>query len=259
MPVSTTHALAGALAGASIAAAGFANVKFAALGSSVLLPLVLSPPLAAGLTMAAYPAALRLARGRDCLCVDGRPGLEVAPSGAAAATAVVPAVRWAAARECNTGAEAVRWNVSHLLHWVSAAGISLARGLNDTPKIAALLLVAASFSVQMSFTLVALMIAGGGLLGAVHVAHTMSNKITPMETDEAAGANLVAAGLVTLASLWALPVSTTHVTLGSIFGIGLLRQHEADWRLVRTILLSWVLTLPAGALLAAVAYLVLSL
>lgn len=254
MPVSTTHALAGALAGASAAAAGFANVKFAALGSSVLLPLLLSPPLAMGLTMATYPAALRLARGRDCLCVDGRPGLEVAPSGAATVTAVTPLVRWAAARECHTGGEAVRWNVSNLLHWVSSAGISFARGLNDTPKIAALLLVAAPFSAQTSFALVAVAMGVGGLLGAAHVARTMSKKITPMESGEAAGANLVAAGLVTLASLLSLPVSTTHVTSGSILGIGLLRRHEADWGIVRTILLSWVLTLPAGALLAAVIY-----
>ena len=78
----------------------------------------------------------------------------------------------------------------------------------------------------------------------------MSKKITPMATPEAVGANLVSAALVLLASRLALPVSTTHVTTGSVFGIGLLRREEADWRRVRDIVLSWVATLPLAALLA---------
>ncbi len=72
-----------------------------------------------------------------------------------------------------------------------------------------------------------------------------------MATPEAVGANLVAASLVALASFVALPVSTTHVTSGGLFGIGLLRRNEADWRRVREILLSWLATLPLGAALAA--------
>ncbi len=65
---------------------------------------------------------------------------------------------------------------------------------------------------------------------------------------------LVAAALVTLATPLALPVSTTHVTSGSLFGIGLLRRREANWRQVRDILLSWVATLPIGAALAVLFY-----
>lgn len=92
----------------------------------------------------------------------------------------------------------------------------------------------------------------GGALGAVRVAHTLSKKITPMGAREAVTANLVAAALVTLASPFALPVSTTHVTSGGIFGIGLLRRHEADWSRVRDILLSWVATLPLAAVVASI-------
>ena len=86
--------------------------------------------------------------------------------------------------------------------------------------------------------------------GASRVARTMSKKITPMATAEAVSANLVAAALVALASPFALPVSTTHVTSGGIFGIGLLRRQEADWSKVRDILLSWAATLPLGAVMA---------
>ncbi len=75
-----------------------------------------------------------------------------------------------------------------------------------------------------------------------------------MAAREAVTANLVAAVLVTIASPFALPVSTTHVTSGGILGIGLLRRHEADWSKVRDILLSWMATLPLGAVLAAIIY-----
>lgn len=95
-------------------------------------------------------------------------------------------------------------------------------------------------------------------LGAAQVARTMSRRITPMGAGQALAANLVAAVLVTAASLAALPVSTTHVTSGGIFGIGLLRRREANWRRVREILRAWLVTLPAGFVLAAGFYLLLA-
>lgn len=253
-PISTTHALTGGLAGAGIAAAGFSQVKFVALGSGVVAPLLFSPFVALTLSLGAFPlvAWASAAGRRDCLCVD-EPELAPLPVGASAAAAVLvpPAVRWANAEECHTGSEAVRLQASDVLHWLSGAAISFARGLNDTPKIAALLLVATAAGVRLHFGMVAVAMAIGGIVGAARVARTMSHKITPMSTQEAVTANLVAASLVTLASFWALPVSTTHVTSGGIFGIGLRRHGQADWRRVRDIVLSWVATLPLGAVLAA--------
>ncbi|MBI3669209.1 MAG: inorganic phosphate transporter [Acidobacteria bacterium] len=254
-PISTTHALTGGLVGAGIAAAGFSQVKFAALASGVAAPLLFSPFVALVFTLGLYPLFARVAPigdGRDCLCVD-EADLMALPVGASASAAVLapPAVRWAKSEECQTGAEVVRVRVGDALHWLSAAAISFARGLNDTPKIAALLLVASAASAKLHFGMVVAAMALGGILGAARVARTLSHKITPMATREAVAANLVSAALVTVASFWALPVSTTHVTSGSIFGIGLLRRNQADWRRVREILLSWVATLPLGALLAA--------
>ncbi len=256
LPISTTHALAGALVGAGVTAAGFAHVEFAALASGVVVPLLFSPMAALGLTLAVYPLVTKLAGGRDCVCVDepGTAQFALAGPGTARLMAAAPAVRWASATQCQTGAEAVRWSVSGGLHWLSGAGISFARGLNDTPKIAAVLLVAAVGSTKLEYALVAMAIAIGGMLGAARVARTMSREITPMATPEAVGANLVAATLVMLASRFVLPVSTTHVTSGSLFGIGLLRRREADWRRVRDILLSWVATVPIGAALAVLFY-----
>ncbi len=258
LPISTTHALTGALVGASVAAAGFAQVKFSPLVSGVVAPLLFSPVIALGLTLAVYPLVAKLARGRDCVCIERPQAVALTvPGGAAALIAAPPAVRWARTAECNTGEETARFRLSDTLHWLSGAGISFARGLNDTPKIAAVLLVAPmvwAANTRANYVLVALAMAAGGLAGAARVARTLSRKITPMATDEAVTANLVAAVLVTLASPLALPVSTTHVTSGGLFGIGLLRRKEADWRRVRDIVFSWLGTLPLGAALAAVFY-----
>jgi len=262
LPISTTHALTGALAGAGVAAAGFAGVNFGALASGVVLPLLFSPLIALALTLAIYPVVTRLAGGRDCVCIEQPQSVALAASspfssGAAGVLAAPPALRWARAADCETSAEAGRFSISDALHWLSGAAISFARGVNDTPKIAAVLLVlpvAGAGSGQVNYLLVALAMAAGGLLGAARVARTMSRKITPMAMPEAVGANLVAATLVTLASRFALPVSTTHVTSGGLFGIGLLRRKQADWRRVRDIVLSWLGTLPLGAALASAFY-----
>jgi PiT family inorganic phosphate transporter len=260
IPISTTHALTGALVGAGVVAAGFSQVQFASLSTGVVLPLLFSPLISLVLTLALYPMVVRvidLAGKRDCVCVDEPAMVLAAPAGVATASSVAPAIRWASASECETGAEVVRFRPADALHWLSGAAISFARGLNDTPKIAALLLVAAAGAVNLNYTLVAVAMAVGGALGASRVAQTMSKKITPMATREAVTANLVAAALVTAASGFALPVSTTHVTSGSIFGIGLLRRGEADWRRVRDIVLSWVATLPLAAALAILFYVLL--
>ena len=259
LPISTTHSITGALVGAGVTAAGFSQVRFVALGRGFILPLLFSPIIALVLTMGIQLVVTRLgwrAGGRNCICVDEPRTLAIAAinSSMPAVVTAPPLVRWAPAAECKTGAEIVRLSLADGMHWFSGAAISFARGLNDTPKIVAMLLVTAPASITLDYFFVALVIAAGGVLGAVRVAHTLSKRITPMAAREAVTANLVAAALVALASPFALPVSTTHVTSGGIFGIGVFRRHEADWSRVRDILLSWVATLPLGAVLASIIY-----
>jgi PiT family inorganic phosphate transporter len=229
------------------------------LGRGFILPLLFSPIIALVLTVGIQLVVTRLGwrtGGRNCICVDEPRTLAIAAinSSMPAAVTAPPLVRWAPVAECETGAEIVRVSLADGVHWFSGAAISFARGLNDTPKIVAMLLVAAAASIKLDYFFVALVIAIGGALGAVRVAHTLGKKITPMAAPEAVTANLVAATLVTLASPFGLPVSTTHVTSGGIFGIGLLRRHEADWSKVRDILLSWAATLPLGAVLTSIIY-----
>ena len=100
---------------------------------------------------------------------------------------------------------------------------------------------------------VAMAMAIGGLLNAKKVGEVMSKKITPMNSGQGFTANLVTGLLVTTASIHGLPVSTTHVSVGSIFGIGTATK-KADVKVVRNILLSWLLTLPIAAICSGLVY-----
>lgn len=139
------------------------------------------------------------------------------------------------------------------LHFFSAGSVCFARGLNDTPKIAALLLLAPSLNIQWIILLVATMMALGGVINGRRVAETMSHKITRISHGQGLAANLTTALLVIFASQFGMPVSTTHVSVGSLFGIGL-TNGTAHHRMIVSIILSWLLTLPCAALCAAAVY-----
>jgi PiT family inorganic phosphate transporter len=246
-PISTTHALLGSLVGAGLVAVGVAKVNWAAVGISAGLPLLFSPLLAMGLTVVAFPPLAGWLRSRSCLCVREPAPVMVQVGEAAQATrGFMPSLRIAHRSDCEQGDEVSRWNVEELVHWSSAGLISLSRGLNDTPKIAALVLSAGFLAPTMNYFLVATAMALGGLLAAARVAHTMSKRVTRIEPVPGMSANLVAALLVSTASRFALPVSTTHVTLGGIFGVGVHRRRQTNWGVVREIALAWVVTLPLG-------------
>ncbi len=95
----------------------------------------------------------------------------------------------------------------------------------------------------------------GGVVQGKSVAETMSKKITPMSEGAGFCGNVVTAALVLAASGWSLPVSTTHVSCGALFGIGV-ATGQARAKVVAQILLAWVTTLPLGAACAALAALV---
>ena len=143
-----------------------------------------------------------------------------------------------------------------LAHCVTAGIVSFARGLNDTPKLVSLLLVCNLFSLPVNFLLLSITIAIGGWVNAKRVANTMSNKITKLTHAQGFIANLITGILVIIASLCGLPVSTTHVSVGSIYGMGLI-SGEANSKEIGKIGLSWLLTLPISAILAAAVFLLI--
>jgi len=150
-----------------------------------------------------------------------------------------------------------RTRLLDVLHYLSTGAASFARGLNDTPKMTALLMVTQSLDLRWSFLAIAVLIVMGGLLDADKVAETLGKKVTAMDPGQGFAASLVTAGLVTAGSLYSLPLSTTHVSVGSLIGIGA-TTRQIHWRKVGEILFAWVSTVPCGAILAAVAYQVTS-
>ncbi len=263
MPISTTHSLVGGLLGAAWAAESPVNGE--KLASSFLLPLLVSPLLAVVVTVLCYllfrHARQKLGVSRNtCFCV-GTKTLEVVPlmdSMAAMQRAESLSATVGDSVECREqyagrvlGIDAAA--TLDRLHFLSAGSVSFARGLNDTPKIAALLLLAPFISPSAGVALVGAAIAVGGWVSARRVAMVMSSKITRMNHGQGFTANLVTAAVVIGASRLGMPVSTTHVSCGSLFGIGALTGN-ARWRTIATILLAWVTTLPASALLAALAF-----
>ncbi|MEW6325764.1 MAG: inorganic phosphate transporter [Nitrospirota bacterium] len=271
-PISTTHALVGGLLGAGVVTAGFSGLRFTALGALAVLPLLVSPLLALGLAGLLYPVLhrTRLAAGinrETCVCVGEEVqviAIEPRRGQAAAAVAVaerLPSVMVGSNRDCfeRYAGSLVGVNAQALLdklHYLSAGAVSFARGLNDTPKIVALLVTAQAFHLPASIGLVGVAIALGGLLSARRVAETMSRRITAMNHGQGLTANLVTAGLVIGASKLGLPVSTTHVSCGALFGIGA-ANGQARWKMIGAILLAWITTLPVAAGLAAAAALAL--
>src|SRR5437867_2212628 len=260
LPVSTTHAITGALAGAAIVGQGTAALHWGTFAQRTALPLALSPLVSIALVSALFPLLRRgLARADAyCVCVERRSSL--IPVGAVALSAAVmerPVVAPEAACAA-TPAIAGRLNVLEGLHWLSSALTSFARGLNDTPKIVALGAVASAalgVSGLPLYAAVALTMAAGSLAGGRRVTDTLACRVTAMSVTEGFSANFVTTLLVGAASLAALPVSTTHVSSSAIVGIGLHRgTGTVDWKTVREILLAWFVTLPAAGLVGAGAY-----
>ncbi|MEE9269829.1 MAG: inorganic phosphate transporter [Candidatus Krumholzibacteria bacterium] len=274
-PISTTHSLTGALVGGGLVAVG-SGVRFGVLGKSFVAPLLFSPIAAVLLAAAVYGIfryfRTRLGVTKEWVVLFGRPqkAVAVADSGTTLALDRMPEAGVsvnigpagnnppAGAVERYAGS-VIGIGVQRLLdgaHFVSAGMVSFARGLNDTPKIVALLLVVQGLGVQQGMLIVAVAMAAGGLLSSAKVAHTVSHRITPMNHGQGFTANLVTAGLVIFSSRMGLPVSTTHVSVGSLFGIGM-ATRQARGRVVSEILLSWVLTLPVAGLLSAGIYWIL--
>ena len=88
------------------------------------------------------------------------------------------------------------------------------------------------------------------------VIHTVGTGLTAMHPSSGFAAELAAATIVLLASVLGLPVSSTHILIGAVLGVGIV-NHAANWRLMRPIALAWVITLPAAAGIGSVGVLVL--
>ena len=273
LPVSTTHALTGAIVGTGFVAFDGEGFIWSAIANKIALPVLLSPFFALTVSLLIHPAIRALARKWEgaCLCVmpASRALVAIDPHGGTrtlfqAAHFGQPVI--AVPTQCDrAGLQGLVVGLD-TIHWISSGLASFARGTNDAPKIVAILLLGSatatwpSTSSQLAaFGGVALAMGLGSYFGGLRVTEVLAEKVTRMDHVEGLSANLTTSSLVLLSGSLGLPVSTTHVSSSAIIGIGLLKGlNNVRWATVRDMVLAWVVTLPASALLACIAYLILT-
>jgi PiT family inorganic phosphate transporter len=152
--------------------------------------------------------------------------------------------------------------------WMMSAALSFSHGANDAQKamgaIAAMLVATGhldSFSVPLWVKLsCGATLTIGTALGGWRIVRTIGRRIFPLQPLDGFASQTASTAVILSASLVGAPVSTTHVVASSVAGVGggRRRWRHVRWRVVRSIGLAWVFTLPATALLGAVTVLIWS-
>jgi PiT family inorganic phosphate transporter len=150
------------------------------------------------------------------------------------------------------------------LQLVSAALYSLSHGSNDAQKTIGIIAIVLFTNgilgntfyipiwvIMMSYTVIAL----GTLIGGWKVIKTLGMRVTKLTPFGGFSAESAAGITISLASIWGIPVSTTHTITGSIIGVGSIKGFSAvRWGVARNILWAWVLTIPLSAAFAMLTY-----
>lgn len=269
LPVSTTHALTGAIVGAGAVAFTGDGLVWAAIGKKIALPLLVSPFLALGVSLIVHPAIRLLATKWEgsCLCVMPASRALVTVDSHGAIRTLFQATSFgqpviAVPSQCDRAG--LKGTVIGLdsIHWISSGLASFARGTNDAPKIVAMLLLGSTTSAWpnpimhlAAFSGVAIAMGLGSYFGGLRVTEVLAEKVTRMDHRGGLSANLTTSTLVLTSGWLGLPVSTTHVSSSAIIGIGLLKGVTAvRWNTIRDMVLAWIVTLPAAGLLSGLAF-----
>ncbi len=225
IPSSSSHALIGGIVGAALAKAGTGPLQWAGVGKTVAF-IFISPLM--GFILGSL---LMVAVSWICL-------------------------RWSPLRVDN---------VFRRLQLVSAGLYSLGHGGNDAQKtigIIWLLLIAAGYSQagdkappMWVITSCYVAIGLGTMFGGWRIVKTMGQRITKLKPVGGFCAETGGAVTLFVASALGVPVSTTHTITGAIFGVGSVRNPSAvRWGLAGHIVMAWIFTIPATAIIAAIFY-----
>jgi PiT family inorganic phosphate transporter len=224
IPSSSSHALVGGLVGAAVAKAGPAAVIWSGLGT-IGAAIVLSPMI--GMLLALTLTVL---------------------------------VTWIFVRSTPFAVDR-RFRV---LQFVSSSLLSLAHGGNDAQKSMGIITVllysqghlTGAFHVPLWVVLSCqAAMALGTFSGGWRIVRTVGSRVTRLTPVQGACAESGGAVALFAATYLGVPVSTTHTVTGSVIGVGAARRLSAvRWGITRHILLAWVITLPASALMAALCY-----
>ncbi|MGO2811978.1 MAG: inorganic phosphate transporter [Brevibacterium aurantiacum] len=157
-----------------------------------------------------------------------------------------------------------------LFSWMqvfTASAFAFSHGSNDIANaigpFAAVLdvLKTGSISSEATVPLAAMLTCGIALIAGLwfigrKVITTVGTKLTEIHPASGFAAELAAAAVVMAASISGLPVSSTHILIGAIIGVGLVNR-SANWKLMKPIAMAWVITLPAAASIGAISVLTL--
>lgn len=224
IPSSSSHALIGGLIGAAVAYAGFQSLNGASIAEKILLPLVLSPLAGFGVGFLTMFLIMFLCARRN--------------------------------RNKLTRAFT-------RLQIVSAAFMATSHGLNDAQKTMGVITLALFIFKEIDTIAVpfwvksvcALAMALGTALGGWKIIKTMGHKIFKLEPVHGFAAETSAALVISGASLFGAPISTTHTITACIFGVGSTKRLSAvRWGVAGHLAVAWLLTIPASALIAALAF-----
>ncbi|MFE2554798.1 inorganic phosphate transporter [Streptomyces sp. NPDC059352] len=255
LPVSTTHALIGALLGAGLLLASD-SIAWSAIPQKLLIPLLTSIGVAYGISLILALVVGRFS-GRKATPAAGT-GEQAKPTATGDGGAVLAAERVATqtaeATEPTTGSR-----VLTAAHWLTSGATGFARGLNDTPKIVAIgafALIPAGMTTWQIMILVAAAMAVGSLTGGMRIAQRLGEGVIKMNHKEGFLANLTTATLVGLGAGYGLPMSTTHTSTGAIAGSAGPNLSRLSGKTLRHFLIAWLVTPPFAAAVAAVVFLV---
>lgn len=149
------------------------------------------------------------------------------------------------------------------LQWLMAALMAFICGANDTQKIMGLVTLALMsgnllqqqvipFWVRFSAGIVLFI---GALGGGWSIMKTLGQDIFDIRPVHSLNSQVSSGGATMLATLWGVPVSTTHVVAGSVIGVGAADEHRmVNWNVGKEMIAAWLVTIPAAALLAALIY-----
>jgi inorganic phosphate transporter, PiT family len=224
LPSSSTHALLGGLVGAALVQSGTSGVEWSGLWHKVIVPGAVSPLI-----------------------------------GFAGAFVLLIAIYWVF-RRLTPGVANRGFRTGQLF---SGTFVAFTHGANDAQKTMGVIALAlythgsiSSFYIPNWVKITAgLTIAAGTYVGGWRIIRTLGQRIYKMQPEHGFAAQIAAGSTLYAGTRLGFPISTTHVVSGSVMGAGSTRRLSAvKWGVAGNIIVAWLLTLPAAALMAAVLY-----
>ncbi len=257
-PVSTTHAVVGALVGAGLMAYGMQGIDWPTIFAKIVLPLLASPFMAIALAWFLTPSLEKAAKVIDRIRLCLTPVPRVALVGNQMTQAPIEDCLVCTCDSPQAGlTHGITLSVDNM-HWLTSGLLSFSRGLNDTPKLIAIvmpfLMLDNLVAPAWLFFWGALAMGAGSWLAGRNITEVLGFNVTKMNHEQGFSANLVSAFLVIGASRFGLPVSTTHVSASSIMGVGLSHRTGMNMKTISGMLFAWLVTAPVAALFAALIY-----